>query len=140
MAYLSGKVDSHRDQDIRSALSPLAALAAEMKVTIFMVRHLNKSGGGNPLYRGGGSISIIGAARSGLLVARDPEDEDRRVLAVTKSNLAKIPFALAYRVVANTSEVPSILWEGATEYTATPLLVTQADGTRNGTSPGSGWR
>src|SRR5262249_8218950 len=85
MAYLPGRVDSHRDQDIRSSLAPLAALAAETGVAVLVIRHLNKTEGKNALYRGGGSIGIIGAARSGLLVAQDPEDEERRILAVTKS-------------------------------------------------------
>lgn len=84
MAYLLGDVNSYKDQDIRRALAPLAALAAELNVAIVVIRHLNKSSSSNPLYRGGGSIGIIGAARSGLLVAKDPEDEDRRILAITK--------------------------------------------------------
>ena len=40
-------------------------------------------------------IGIIGAARSGLLAARDPDDETRRVLAVTKANLAERAPSLA---------------------------------------------
>jgi RecA-family ATPase len=89
MAFLSGDVDSHRDQDVRRALALLAKLAEETGAAILVVRHLNKTGGGNPLYRGGGSIGIIGAARSALLVAKHPEDERRRVLAPLKSNLAE---------------------------------------------------
>lgn len=93
MAYLPGKVDSHRDQDIRRSLAPLASLAAETGVAVLVIRHLNKTEGKNALYRGGGSIGIIGAARSGLLVAKDPDDPDgeRRILVPTKSNLAKLP-------------------------------------------------
>lgn len=128
MAFLPGIVNSFRDQDIRRALAPLAALAMETEAAIVIVRHLNKSSGGSALYRGGGSIGIIGAARSGLLVARDPDDEERRILAVTKSNLAKIPSALAYRVVANTNDVPSLVWEGVSQHTATSLLAAQIDG------------
>ena len=44
--------------------------------------------GASPSIRGGGSIGIIGAARAGLLIARHPEKEHVRVLALTKSNLA----------------------------------------------------
>lgn len=62
MAFLPAKVDSHRDQDIRRSLAPLVALAAETGVAVLVIRHLNKtSSTGNPLYRGGGSIGIIGA-------------------------------------------------------------------------------
>ncbi len=71
-AYLSGYVNAHKDSDCRRALWPLAQLADDTGVAVVVVRHLNKATGGNPLYRGGGSIGIIGAARSGLLVAPTP--------------------------------------------------------------------
>lgn len=128
MAFLPGTVDAHRDQDIRRSLAPLAALAAETGIAVLVIRHLNKNGSGNALYRGGGSIGIIGAARSGLLVAKDPEDEDQRILAVTKSNLAKLPPALAYRIAATADEIPHLVWEGPTDHTATSLLATLVDG------------
>lgn len=129
MAYLPDKVDSHRDQDIRRSLAPLAVLAAETGIAALVIRHLNKTEGKNALYRGGGSIGIIGAARSGLLVAKDPEDPDgeRRILVSTKSNLAKLPPALAYRVVAPNG-VPFIAWQGTTHHTAASLLAQQAEG------------
>jgi len=56
---------------VRQALSPLTALGAELGVAVLVVRHLNKSGGSNALYRGGGSIGIIGAARVGAVIAQD---------------------------------------------------------------------
>ena len=43
---------------------------------VVVIRHLNKTGGANPLYRGGGSIGIIGAARAAMIVAPDPEDAE----------------------------------------------------------------
>lgn len=130
MAYLPSRVDSHKDQDIRSSLAPLAALAAKTGAAVLVIRHLNKTSGGNPLYRGGGSIGIIGAARSGLLLAKDPEDPDggRRILASTKSNLAKPPPALAYRIETTAAGVPYIIWEGTTHHTATSLLAQNVDG------------
>lgn len=99
MAFLSGKVDSHRDQDVRGVLHRITAMAEATGCTVICIRHMNKSGGGNALYRGGGSIGIVGAARAAFLVARDPDDSDRRVFAVTKSNLAVEPPSLAYRLV-----------------------------------------
>jgi hypothetical protein len=68
-----------------------------------VIRHLNKGGATNALYRGGGSIGIIGAARMGLIVAPDPDDDQRRVLAVLKTNLAEFAPSLAYRVVTTAS-------------------------------------
>ena len=126
MAHLPDERDSHRDQDVRRALAPLAALASRTGAAVIVIRHLNKGSGGNPLYRGGGSIGIIGAARSALLVAPDPDapDGDRRILVVTKRNLAAATPALAYRVEAPEG-VPRIVWEGPTEHTAGALLAVQ---------------
>jgi hypothetical protein len=126
MAYVAA--DAHVDADVRSRLAPLANLVAEMGAAIVLVRHLTKGGGGQPLYRGGGSIGIIAAARAGLLVAPDPDDPEgrRRVLAVTKDNLAELPPALVYRIDADAHGVPRIAWLGETTHTATQLLAAPA--------------
>lgn len=122
-AFLSTKVDSYRDGDVRTAMAPLAKMAEQKGVAILVVRHLSKSGGPNAVYRGGGSIGIIGAARAGLLVARDPEDEARCILAVSKLNLAAKPPALAYRLVpGDLHDCARVKWEGATAHLADDLL------------------
>jgi putative DNA primase/helicase len=123
MAYLAGEVNSHRDQDVRRALAPLAELAERERVTVIVVRHLNKTGSGSPIYRGGGSIGIIGAARVGLLVAEYPNDKERRVLAPVKTNLSAPPPSLAYRLVEARKDVARVEWEGVAEVTAAQLLV-----------------
>lgn len=121
MAYLPTQRNSWRDQDVRQALAPLAKMAEEIGVAVLVIRHLNKSGGSQSIYRGGGSIGIIGAARSALLVAKDPEDEARRVLAGIKSNLAPIPKSLAFRV-ETVDGTACIVWEGTSSHTADALL------------------
>lgn len=122
-AFLSGKVDSHRDQDVRGVLMPLAKMAERTGATIIVLRHLSKTGGTNPLYRGGGSIGIIGAARAGMLVGVDPEDEQRRIIAMTKSNLGQIPDALAYRIVTDEErDCARISYDGTTAHRASDLL------------------
>jgi hypothetical protein len=104
---------------------------AEATGACFVVlRHLNKSGGSNPLYRGGGSIGIVGAARVGLLVGADPDDEARRVLAVSKCNLAAPAPSLAYRLVESAEHgCARVQWEGTTAHSAADLLaIRQAPG------------
>jgi replicative DNA helicase len=127
MAYLGVGTSAHRDQDVRRALAPLARLAEETGAAILVIRHLNKRVDGNPLYRGGGSIGIIGAARSGLLVARDPDNEDRRVLAVTKANLAKTPGSLAFALEEAANGSPRVRWLGNSTHSAASLMAVPAN-------------
>jgi hypothetical protein len=123
-AYLGPDTNTHRDQDVRRALHPLAVLAEETGAAVVVVRHLNKAAGSNPLYRGGGSIGIIGAARSGLLVARDPDHRDRRILASTKCNLAKLPQSLAFDLSSHSDNgALRVGWIGPSPHTAESLLV-----------------
>ena len=59
------------------------------------------------MYRGGGSVAIVGVARCALMAVRDPEDDSgrQRLLAITKCNLvpesqkATIRYAIGSRVV-----------------------------------------
>lgn len=126
MAYLPAGTDSHKDQDIRRVLSRLSALADRTACTVLLIRHLNKAAGRDPIYRGGGSIGIVGAARAGLLVAADPDDPERRVLATVKSNLGPTPDSLAYRLVsADEHGVARVQWEGQSTHTAATLLADQ---------------
>src|SRR5918997_1507363 len=39
MAFLTGKTDSHKDQDVRRGLAPLAALAERKGAAVLLVRH-----------------------------------------------------------------------------------------------------
>ena len=64
MAYLESRVNAHKDQDVRRALYPLKQLAERHDVAVIIVRHLTKQTASAGLYRGGGSIGIIGAARA----------------------------------------------------------------------------
>src|SRR5262249_4630826 len=85
LAVISSNAWSVNDQMVRRALAPLARVAEETRAAIILVRHLCKWGGGQrAIYRGSGSIAIIGSARTAFLVARDPEEPDVRVLASTK--------------------------------------------------------
>jgi hypothetical protein len=133
MAFFGSDTNSYRDQDVRRALAPLAAMLERTGAAGVIVRHLNKSASAHALYRGGGSIGIIGAARSGLLVAPDPEDESqqRRIVAVTKSNLAALAPALAYRVEPGANEHPYVVWEGVTHHRTADLLTVQSEEERS---------
>jgi len=120
-AYIEGKVSTHNDHEVRSALTPLVQLAARVNVAVVGVRHLNKQTGGSAKYRGGGSIAFIGLARSGLMVGIDPEDPDKRILASSKGNLSRKPSSLRFRIVENADKQPFIEWLGLCDVTADQL-------------------
>lgn len=132
MAYLDGAVNSYRDQDVRRALAPLVQLAGEEGCAVVVLRHLTKSPGGSAVYRGGGSIGIVGAARTACIIGLDPGDDEedpnrrRRVLAIAKSNLAPLAPSLAYRIVpaelAGGITVGRIEWLGTSDHRADELV------------------
>lgn len=119
MAHLPSGTDAHRDSDMRAVLSPWAAMAQRTGAAILIVRHLRKMGG-PAIYRGSSSIGIIGAARSALLVGRDPDDPETCVLAHAKGNLAPPPPSLRYRVI-DSDGVGRIEWIGTTDCDADRL-------------------
>ncbi len=129
MAFLGGDTNAHKDQDIRRALASLKSLAERTGVAVLLVRHLNKGGSGNPLYRGGGSIGIIGAARSGLLIASDPNDPDerRRILAGSKNNLAEMEGSVMFRVVTAMNGAARVEWLGESDLGARDLVKVPLD-------------
>ena len=126
MAYLPSQTNTYRDQDVRLALAPLAEMAGRHGVTVICVRHLTKAPGGNPIYRGGGSIGIIGGARAGLLVAKDPDNSEMMVLAQTKSNLGPPMPSLTYQIETTSNGIPRIVWIGESQQTAASLLAASA--------------
>ena len=110
-------------QAIRRALYRLSRIAEATRCTVIAMRHLNKRSGGRAIYRGNSSIGVIGHARAGLLVAQDPRDSSKRILAVTKCNLAARPAALRF-VLEPSDGVCRIGWLGPAAYQADELVQT----------------
>jgi hypothetical protein len=135
-AYLPETTNTNRDQHVRLALAPLSEMATRLRIAVICIRHLNKTPSGNPLYRGGGSIGIIGAARAGLVVGRDPADPETFVLANTKQNLGPPMPSLSYRIQANEDGVPQIQWTGESQHTAASLLAIQPSEQRDALEEG----
>jgi DNA polymerase I-like protein with 3'-5' exonuclease and polymerase domains len=127
MAFMGEEVNPNSDKEVRRALTPVKQLAERLGVAVLIVRHLNKTPGGNHLYRGGGSIGIIGAARVGLLVGPHPDDEDLRVLAGQKSNLGPPPESLKYRIETAENDSARVKYEGTVEMKPQDLLKAPQD-------------
>jgi hypothetical protein len=127
MAALSSEVNGNQDQEVRRVLAELTRIAGDTGAAIVIVRHLNKSGGGVAIYRGGGSIGIIGAARSGLLLTAHPNDPAQLLLTVSKSNLGVRPKALALRIIQAQNNFGAIEWGEEADITADDALTGTAD-------------
>lgn len=133
-AYL-GEADSHKNAEIRALLSPLSDLAAKHGAAVVCVSHLNKSGGGDALTRVTGSMAFVAAARAAFIVAKDQENEARRLFLPLKNNIGNDQTGLAFAVqsaqvksAAGLIETSRVLWEPEpVTVTANEVLVPQGD-------------
>jgi hypothetical protein len=125
-SFFDAGVNVNSDPSVRRALQPLDCIARERRCVLLFHRHLNKSGGHQALYRGGGSIGLVGACRSAWLVAPDPHDPARCVLAEVKNNLAGRQPSLVYALAGGEGEAPTLTWHGTSPLTAGQLLVAAA--------------
>jgi RecA-family ATPase len=125
MAMIGGRKDAHKDQDVRQITTPLTKLAQDENVTIVCIRHLTKGGSTQAILRGSGSIGFAGSARVVVLVAKDPQDENKRVLATVKNNLAPIQASLSFQITNDLeNKAGKIEWLGKSQFGADELLQT----------------
>jgi bifunctional DNA primase/polymerase-like protein/AAA domain-containing protein len=133
-AYLP-RVDSWKDTAIRGALSPLAALAEQMDLDVLGIMHLNKKSDLTALQRVMGSTGYVAMARAVYLVAKDPDNPDRRLFLCSKMSVAEKPPGLAFvlrpavlrRRKEETEPIRTlaITWDTSTPVTATADSVLQ---------------
>ncbi len=98
-AFIPGRVDDHKDSEVRGLLRPLADLAARRDIAVVLVKHLNKSDSGNSGNLVAGSRAYVNAARAAFIVGRDPTDDTdsgRCVMVFSKRNLTPRDKGLAY--------------------------------------------
>jgi AAA domain len=99
-AYM-GKIDSHKNTEVRGVLAPLGDLAQECNVAIASITHFTKRTGSastKAIDRIIGSIAFIAAPRIGFIVIADPDAPDRRLFLHVKNNISRPPRGLAFRV------------------------------------------
>lgn len=133
-AYL-GDVDSHKNAEIRGSLAPLSDLAAEHATAVLCVSHLNKSGGSDAMLRVTGSLAFVAAARAAFLVAKDKENEARRLFLPMKNNIGNDRTGLAFEVQsaqmkssAGLIDTSRVMWEAeAVTVTADEAMISRGD-------------
>ncbi len=103
-AYM-GDIDAHKNNEVRAMLAPIGALAADKRVAVVLVTHLNKGGGGKSVYRLSGSLAIPAAARTVWLVTKDGKDPECRYMLPVKNNIAPDLGGLAYTIEGDPAKV-----------------------------------
>ena len=131
VAFIPMRLDAHKDQHARGALTPLSRLAQRHGVAIVAVMHLNKAAEAGSLFlRVSSSVGFMNAARSAFLVAEDPDDRDHRILAHGKNNLSEPGESLRFRIEGVTVErndgepitTSRLVWMGTSERGVNDLL------------------
>jgi hypothetical protein len=106
--FLGGQTDSHRDNEVRSVLAPIAALAEKYGPAVLVVAHRRKSAGSIADDLALGSRAFTGIARAVWHLTRDPENKSRRLMLPGKNNLAREGDGLAFTIAGGP---PHIVWE-----------------------------
>lgn len=112
-AFIGNDRELLRPGGIREAFRELTWTAEETDCAIVMISHMNKNSGGKSIYRGLGSIDVAAVARSVLMLERDREEPDVRVLLPIKSSLAPEGKAYAFRL----DPIDGFSWIGESDYT-----------------------
>jgi hypothetical protein len=123
-SYL-GKVDSHKNAELRSVLEPLGKMAARRHVTVIANTHLSKAIGGSANSRVIGSVAFVNQARAAFIVSADPEDNGKRLFIPSKTNLGKPRDGLAYRIADTTLLDPdgSVIWAPYVKWEDAPVTM-----------------
>jgi hypothetical protein len=107
--FFEGKVDTHKESDVKQALAPLQRIAERFDLAVWGVHHPNKSGATNEREASGASNAFRSAPRSSMVFGLDPddptgEDGESRILAHGKHNHTKAVKAWRIRIEDATVE------------------------------------
>jgi putative DNA primase/helicase len=108
-----GKIDSHRNTDVRSVLEPISGFAEVQGVSVLGVTHIPKSSHSSALKAFLGSVAFIAACRCALLVTDEPET-DRRLFLSVKNSFGPLARGIGYRImekeICNMIHASHIAW------------------------------
>ncbi|QDT72471.1 DNA repair protein RadA [Lacipirellula limnantheis] len=105
-----GDANSNDNGEVRRVLSGLTRFAERRNVAVLLITHLRK-GEGSPINRVIGSIGFVAAARAGLIIVKDPQNHDRRLMLPLKNNIAPDNGGLAYSIPREGDQSGTVCWE-----------------------------
>lgn len=122
-AYMPSGQDMYRPNVIRQLLSFLKEIAEMGDTAILIVRHLTKAKHDKAIYQGGGSMDVVGAARSAIRVAEHPDDPDVKVIVHIKHNIAPRGQSWAFELVTpDGTDQARLEWIGPSDLTIEDLM------------------
>lgn len=126
---MPGGQDIFKPNVIRPLLSQLREIAEYGDSAVLIVRHLTKAKREKAIYQGGGSMDVIGAARSAILVAEHPENPEQKIVAHLKHNIAPRGSSWVYELVKKEPEsIPTLKWIGPSDLTVDDFMSKDGDG------------
>lgn len=119
-SYLGQGVQMNRAEQVRPLLDSLGALAKELDMAVVLISHMSKPGPGvaSALDRLLGSSDFRNAARSILIVGKDPDHPDTRVVAHAKNSLGVPGESQQYHICEN----GTVAYDGPCALTADRII------------------
>lgn len=121
-AYLGAGVDMHRANETRPVLAKLARLAEQYNCAVLIVHHMTKDDKAHAVHRALGSIDLVAACRSALLVGTDPNAPATRAVVQVKNNLTRFAAGVGYGL-----DDGRFRWTGPTQLTSARILAPERD-------------
>jgi len=98
MSYIGKDVQLNVGNSAREMMNHIITLAQETGCTFIIAAHTSKQVSAEAINRLIGSIDFISSARSVLTVGKNPNCEDQKALAHTKSNLGPLASTILYHL------------------------------------------
>jgi putative DNA primase/helicase len=97
-SFIGGKIDTDKDNRVRSVLAPMAKLAEKYGFALVIIAHHRKAASAHADDLPMGSVAFTGLARCVLHVGRDPHNRQRRLFLSGKNNLCAETSGLAFTI------------------------------------------
>lgn len=96
-AYL-GKIDSHKNAEVRGVLGPLCDMTARARVATICNTHFAKGDNKSANAKIIGSVAFVNQVRMAIVVLEDAHNPGRMLFIPSKTNISRLKEGLAFRI------------------------------------------
>lgn len=147
MSTISGKIDTHRERDVRTALDPLARLADRARAVVLGIAHFSKGTGtdASSLITGSGAFKNVPRSVFGFAVDRE---DGTRVMTQVKNSLGKLDElpSLGYAIEDTTvptrsgpAHVGRLVWLGESARSVSDVLADSGSEDKEDRADAAAW-